>query len=42
MADKTKKIDAVDTKIIKLLQINARTTASDICREYRHVCAGGQ
>ena len=30
MADKTKKIDAVDTKIIKLLQINARTTASDI------------
>ena len=33
MADKTKKIDAVDVKIIKLLQINARTTASDIAEK---------
>ena len=33
MAEKVKKIDAVDTKIIKLLQINARTTASDIAEK---------
>lgn len=30
MADKNKKLDAVDTKIIKILQGNSRTTASDI------------
>ena len=30
MAEKVKKVDAVDTKIIKILQVNSRTTASDI------------
>lgn len=30
MAEKVKKVDAVDTKIIKILQQNSRTTASDI------------